>query len=41
MQKDLHEKPFDEGTLKKLDIFEAYTKQWLPTFIMNLNSATL
>lgn len=24
MQKDLHEKPFDEGTLKKLDIFEAY-----------------
>ena len=23
MQKDLHEKPFDEGTLKKLDIFEA------------------
>lgn len=35
MQKDLHEKPFDEGTLKKLDIFEAYTKQWLPTFIMN------
>ena len=35
MQKDLHEKPFDEGTLKKLDIFEAYTRQWLPTFIMN------
>lgn len=22
MQKDLHEKPFNEGTLKKLDIFE-------------------
>ena len=35
MQKDLHDKPFDEGTLKKLDIFEAYTKQWLPTFVMN------
>lgn len=35
MQKDLHEKPFDEGTLKKLDIFEAYTKLWLPTFVMN------
>lgn len=35
MRKDLHDKPFDEGTLKKLDIFEAYTKQWLPTFVMN------
>lgn len=35
MQKDLHDKPFDEGTIKKLDIFEAYTKQWLPTFVMN------
>lgn len=35
MQKNLHEKPFDEGTIKKLDIFEAYTKLWLPTFVMN------
>lgn len=35
MQKNLHDKPFDEGTIKKLDIFEAYTKQWLPTFVMN------
>ncbi len=32
---DLHEnKPFDEGTLTKLSIFEQYTKSWLPTFIM-------
>ena len=23
MQKNLHDKPFDEGTIKKLDIFEA------------------
>ena len=32
--KDLHNKPFDEGTLCKLEIFEAYMKAWLPTFIM-------
>lgn len=32
-KKDLHDKPFDESTLAKLDIFEKYTEQWLPTFI--------
>ena len=32
---DLHRKPFDEGTQCKLDIFEAYTEAWLPTFIMH------
>ncbi len=31
---DLHSKPFDEGTLKKLEFFEDYTKSWLPTFVM-------
>jgi len=32
---DLHKsKPFDEGTLTKLSIFEQYTKSWLPAFIM-------
>ena len=31
---DLHKKPFDEGTLTKLDLFEAYAKEWLPVFIM-------
>ena len=35
MSINLHDKPFDEGTLKKLEIFEMYTKQWLPTFIMS------
>ena len=35
MGRNLHEKPFDEGTLKKLEIFELYTKEWLPTFIMS------
>lgn len=33
--KNLHDKPFDESTLKKLEIFELYTKEWLPTFIMS------
>lgn len=33
--KDLHEHPFDEGTLTKLEIFEAYTKEWLPVFVMS------
>ena len=35
MIRDLHSKPFDEGTLKKLEIFELYTVEWLPTFIMS------
>lgn len=33
--KNLHKNPFDEGTLTKLEIFEAYTKEWLPVFVMN------
>jgi len=35
---DLHEKPFDEGTKRKLEIFEAYTKEWLPVFLTRKNS---
>lgn len=32
---DLHKtKPFDEGTLIKLSIFEQYAKSWMPAFIM-------
>jgi three-Cys-motif partner protein len=34
MSKDLHEKPFDETTIAKLEIFEDYAQAWLPTFIM-------
>jgi three-Cys-motif partner protein len=30
---DFHKKPFDEGTLTKLDIFELYTREWLPVFL--------
>jgi three-Cys-motif partner protein len=33
--KDLHDKPFDLGTITKLEIFEDYTQAWLPTFIMS------
>jgi three-Cys-motif partner protein len=31
---DHHTKPYDEGTLNKLEIFERYVEAWLPTFIM-------
>ncbi len=31
---DLHEKPFDEGTIAKLEIFEGYAQAWIPTFVM-------
>ncbi|MDR1341912.1 MAG: three-Cys-motif partner protein TcmP [Prevotellaceae bacterium] len=33
--KDLHSKPFDEGTITKLEIFENYAKEWIPTFVMS------
>jgi len=28
-----HDKPFDEGTLTKLEILEGYAKAWLPVFL--------
>lgn len=31
---DLHSKPFDEGTIAKLEIFEDYAEAWIPTFVM-------
>jgi len=31
---DHHKKPYDEGTLNKLEIFSSYVESWLPTFIM-------
>jgi len=34
---DLHKKPFDEGTIAKLEIFEDYAQAWLPTFLMQPN----
>ena len=34
---DHHSKPYDEGTLNKLEIFSSYVESWLPTFIMQKN----
>jgi three-Cys-motif partner protein len=33
--KNLFDKPFDDGTLAKLEIFRDYFKEWLPVFITN------
>jgi three-Cys-motif partner protein len=30
---DFHNEPFDEGTLTKLDIYQLYTREWLPVFL--------
>lgn len=30
---DFHGKPFDEGTLTKLHIFELYAREWFPVFL--------
>ncbi len=30
---DFHARPFDEGTLTKLRIFELYAREWLPVFL--------
>lgn len=36
--KDLHkDAPFDSATLSKLEIFENYLSEWLPTFVYNKN----
>lgn len=32
--KNLHREPFSEETITKLEIFESYAREWLPTFIM-------
>ena len=34
MSKNLHEKPFDQATIAKLEIFEDYAQAWIPTFVM-------
>src|SRR6187455_3300669 len=33
MADQFHEKPYDEGTLAKLRIFELYTQEWIPVFL--------
>ncbi len=32
--RNLHDKPFDDETITKLEIFEDYAKAWIPTFVM-------
>lgn len=32
--KDLHDEPFDESTIAKLQMFEDYAQEWIPTFVM-------
>ncbi len=32
--KDLHDSPFDESTIAKLEIFQDYAQAWIPTFVM-------
>lgn len=34
---DFHGKPFDEGTLTKLQIFELYAREWFPVFLSPSN----
>jgi len=34
-RKDLHENPFDDSTIAKLEIFEDYAQAWIPTFVMS------
>ena len=37
---DHHIKPYDAGTINKLEIFERYVEAWLPTFIMQKHITT-
>ncbi len=32
--KNLHDKPFDQSTIAKLEIFEDYAEAWMPAFVM-------
>jgi three-Cys-motif partner protein len=32
-RKDHHDEPYDEGTVLKLEIFQAYAREWLPVFL--------
>jgi three-Cys-motif partner protein len=39
---DLHDKKdFDSGTKTKLDIFENYLTEWLPTFLFHNSELTI
>ena len=34
--RNLHQKPFDEGTRDKLELYREYLREWLPVFINGL-----
>jgi len=34
-KRDIHQKPFDDGTCQKLNLFRSYLREWLPVFIQN------
>lgn len=36
--KNLHDEPFDEETITKLELFQQYAREWLPTFVMSKRS---
>lgn len=38
---NLHNRPFDEATLQKLDLFEKYTQKWLPTFLFDVGQRNI
>ncbi len=33
MSKDFHDKPFDDATKTKLELYQKYVEEWLPVFI--------
>lgn len=33
MKSDFHQRPFDEGTVAKLEMFQLYAREWLPVFL--------
>lgn len=39
--KDLHDEPFDDGTIAKLEIFQDYAQAWIPTFVMQSRVSTI
>jgi three-Cys-motif partner protein len=34
-----HNRPFDEGTLTKLELFQLYAREWLPVFLSKPESS--
>lgn len=39
--RNLHQKPFDEGTQDKLELYRDYLREWLPVFIHSQSVNTL